>query len=84
MLMLSSKAFAEKRYGDLFSVPRNDLGVGNTATNSVEQNNTLPVIVGVANNAGTDGATENGAAGGIEVGKNGFALDAKNHKIYQE
>ncbi|TMQ37065.1 hypothetical protein AO052_08490, partial [Haemophilus influenzae biotype aegyptius] len=64
--MLSSKAFAELKYGPVYSSGAQwgqfVFGVENTATGSVEQNNQkLPVIVGVGNNAGTDAASENGA-----------------------
>ena len=77
ILMLSSEAFAVKDYGNVNSWGSEMIwGVGNKATGSVEKNNTLPIIVGAANNAGTSGATEDGAAVNI-FGRNNKANAGK-------
>ncbi|NXZ85298.1 hypothetical protein HZI61_09005, partial [Haemophilus influenzae] len=65
MLMLSSKAFAD--YGDVYSGDQRFhqfvWGTSNTAAGNLKsQNETLPIIVGVGNNADTDGVKEDGAA----------------------
>ncbi|WP_118784781.1 YadA-like family protein [Haemophilus haemolyticus] len=77
MLMLSGEVFAHD-YSDAAS--KGDTlvwGKANTATGSVHNSNyKLPIIVGAANNAGTSGANENGAAVNI-FGRNNKANAGK-------
>ena len=78
MLMLSSEAFAVKNYGNVTSWGSEMIwGVGNKATNDVENNNTLPIIVGVSNNAGLANARDSGSAINM-FGRNNQVLTGKN------
>ena len=80
MLMLSSEAFAGD-YGPVYSSGERwrqfVFGVGNQSSNDVENNKTLPIIVGVSNNAGLSDARTSDSAINM-FGRNNQVLAGKN------